>query len=120
MIRSQLAEFGIVLAKGIQLALRLAGQLVEGAAPNIPPLAVTVIVTLAEQLRDLSLRIAGLDKDLNTWARDNEVLKRLQTIPGFPVMDQGNEDDVFIRPAIEFPVFPATCRALPGLDNTPG
>ena len=58
MIRAQLAEFGIVLAKGIQHALRLAGQLVEGAVPDIPPLAVDVIVTLAEQLRDLEWRRA--------------------------------------------------------------
>jgi transposase len=50
MMRAQLAEFGIVLAKGIQHALRLARQLVEGLAPNIPPLAVKVAVTLAEQM----------------------------------------------------------------------
>ena len=86
MIRAQLAEFGIVMPKGIEHALRLAGQLVEGAAPDIPPLAVTVIVTLAEQLRDLQLRIGGLDKDLRTWSRDNEVVKRLQTIPGIGIV----------------------------------
>ena len=86
MIRTQLAEFGIVMPKGIEHALRLAGQLVEGAAPDIPPLAVTVIVALAEQLRDLQLRIGGLDKDLRTWSRDNEVVKRLQTIPGIGIV----------------------------------
>ncbi len=86
MIRAQLAEFGIVMPKGIEHALRLAGQLVEGAAPDIPPLAVTVIVALAEQLRDLQLRIGGLDKDLRTWSRDNEVVKRLQTIPGIGIV----------------------------------
>ena len=86
MIRAQLAEFGIVLPKGIQHALRLAGQLVEGAVPEIPPLAVKVIVTLAEQLRDLQVRIGGLDKDLKTWSRDNEVVKRLQTIPGIGIV----------------------------------
>jgi transposase len=86
MIRAQLAEFGIVLAKGIQHALRLAGQLVEGAVPEIPPLAVEVIATLAEQLHDLQARIGGLDKGLRTWSRDNEVVKRLQTIPGIGIV----------------------------------
>jgi len=86
MIRAQLAEFGIVLAKGIQHALRLAGQLVEGAAPDIPVPAVKVIVTLAEQLGDLQARIEGLDRDIKTWSRDNEVVKRLQTIPGIGVV----------------------------------
>jgi len=75
-----------VMPKGIEHALRLAGPLVDGAAPDIPPLAVTVIVALAEQLRDLQLRIGGLDKDLRTWSRDNEVVKRLQTILGIGIV----------------------------------
>ncbi len=82
MIRAQLAEFGIVLAKGIQHAHRLAGQLVEGAELDIPPLAVKVIVTLAEQLRALQVRIEGLEKDLKICCRDHDAVKRLKTIPG--------------------------------------
>ncbi len=86
MIRAQLAEFGFVLAKGIQHALRLAGQLVEGAAPDIPALAVKVIVGLAEQLGSLQARIGGLDKDLKAWSHDNAVVKRLQSIPGIGIV----------------------------------
>lgn len=86
MIRAQLAEFGIVVAKGIQHAPRLAGQLVEGAAPDIPALAVKVIVALAEQLSDLQVRIGHLDKELKAWSRDNATVKRLQTIPGIGIV----------------------------------
>jgi transposase len=86
MIRGQLAEFGIVLAKGIQHVFKFTGQLLGGEAPDIPPLAVSVIVTLAEQLRDLHARIGGLDKDIRTWSKDNEVVKRLQTIPGIGIV----------------------------------
>ncbi len=86
MIRAQLAEFGMVVAKGIQHALRLAGQLVEGAAPDIPALAVKVIVALAEQLGELQARIGNLDKELKAWSRDNAVVKRLQTIPGIGIV----------------------------------
>ena len=86
MIRAQLAEFGIIVPKGIQHALRLTVQLVEGAAPDIPVLAVKVIVALAEQLGGLQVRIAGLDKDLKAWSRDNPVVKRLQTIPGIGIV----------------------------------
>ncbi len=82
MIRAQLAEFGIVLPKGIRHALWLVGRLLEGAVPDIPALAVKVIVTLAEQLRDLQVRIGGLDKDLKNWSRDNDAVRRLKTIPG--------------------------------------
>ncbi len=86
MIRAQLAEFGIVLAKGIQHALRFVEQLVEGAVPNIPSLAIKVVVTLAEQLGDLQVRIGELEKELKTWARDNAVVKRLRTIPGVGIL----------------------------------
>ncbi len=47
MIRSQLAELGIVLAKGIHHALRLVDQLVEGVVPDMPPLARKINIALA-------------------------------------------------------------------------
>lgn len=81
-MRSPLAEFGIVVAKGIQHSLRLAEHLVEGVEPDIPALAVQVIVSLAEQLRALQVRVADLEKDLKNWSRDNEAVRRLKTIPG--------------------------------------
>ena len=86
MIRGHLAEFGIVLANGIQHALKLVDRLLDGAALDIPALAAKVVITLAEQVRDLQMRIGGLEKDLKTWSRDNEVVKRLQTIPGIGIV----------------------------------
>jgi transposase len=86
MIRGQLAEFGIVLAKGIQHALKLVEQLLDGKALDIPELAAKVVITLAEQLRALQARIADLEKDLVTWSRDDQVVKCLQTIPGIGII----------------------------------
>ena len=57
MIRSQLAELGIVLAKGIHHALRLVDQLVEGVVPDIPPLACKIVIALAEQIRELQAQV---------------------------------------------------------------
>jgi transposase len=82
MIRAQLAEFGIVLAKGIQHALKLVDRLLEGAAIDIPPLARRVVIVLAERIRDLGAWIGELEKDLKASSRDNEVVRRLRTIPG--------------------------------------
>ena len=82
MIRAQLAEFGIVLAKGIQHALGLVDQLVEGVVPDIPPLACKIVIVLAEQIRDLQLRIGMLEAEIKTWFRGNDLAKRLETIPG--------------------------------------
>jgi transposase len=85
-IRSQLAEFGIVLAKGIQHALKLVDRLLDGEALDIPALAARVLITLAEQVRDLQVRVGSLERELRTWSRDNQVAKRLQTIPGIGII----------------------------------
>ena len=82
MIRAQLAEFGFVLATGIQHALKLVDQLVEGRAPDIPALACKIVISLAEQIRALQARIATLEEDMKSWFRGNELAKRLKTIPG--------------------------------------
>jgi transposase len=82
MIRSQLAEYGIVLAKGIHHALRLVDQLVEGVVPDIPSLACKIVIALAEQIRELEARIAMLEGEIKTWFRGNDLAKRLETIPG--------------------------------------
>ncbi len=86
LIRGQLAEFGIVLAKGIHHALDLVTRLLDGAALDMPALARKVVLALAEQLRDLQARIRDLEADLVRWSRDDPVVKCLQTIPGIGVI----------------------------------
>jgi transposase len=86
MIRGQLAEFGIVVAKGIHHALNLVARLLDGETLGIPALARKVVITLAEQLRDLQARIGALEKDLMSWSRDDPVVKCLQTIPGIGII----------------------------------
>lgn len=82
MMRGQLAEFGITLAKGIQHALKFVRQLLDGQAPDVPELAVKVVMVLAEQLRQLQIRIGELEKELKRWFRADQVAQGLATIPG--------------------------------------
>jgi len=82
MMRGQLAEFGITLAKGIQHALKFVRQLLDGGALDIPDLAVKVVTVLAEQLRQLQIRIGELEKELKRWFRADRVAQGLATIPG--------------------------------------
>ena len=82
LIRGQLAEFGIVLAKGIQHVLNLVARLIEGETLDIPAPASQVVIIVAEHLRDLQVRIGVLEKDLVNWCRGNQTVKRLKTIPG--------------------------------------
>ena len=82
MMRGQLAEFGVTLAKGIQHALKFVRRLLDGYAPDIPELAVKVVMVLAEQLRQLQIRIGELEKELKRWFRADRVAQGLATIPG--------------------------------------
>jgi len=82
MMRGQVAEFGITLAKGIQHALKFVRQLLDGQAPDVPELAVKVVMVLAEQLRQLQIRIGELEKELKRWFRADRVAQGLATIPG--------------------------------------
>jgi transposase len=86
MIRAQLAEFGIVLAKGIGHAFKLVERLADGEALDIPPMAVKVVIALAHQMRDLQARINALEKELVKWSRANPMARRLETIPGIGVI----------------------------------
>ncbi len=86
MIRAQLAEFGIVLAKGIQHVLKLVDRLVAGAVPDIPPLACKIVIGLAQQIRELQARIDTLEQEMMIWFRGNELAKRLETIPGIGII----------------------------------
>jgi transposase len=81
-IRSQLAEHGIVLAKGIHHVLRLLDRLVEGVVPDIPSLGSKIIIAVAEQVRTLQARIAMLEEEIKVWFRGSDLAKRLETIPG--------------------------------------
>lgn len=82
MIRSQLAEYGIALAKGVHHARRLVDELVDGVVPDIPALAGKLIVALAEQVRDLQSRVIMLEGEIRSWFRGNDLARRLETIPG--------------------------------------
>ena len=82
MMRGQLAEFGITLAKGIQHASKFVRQVIEGKTPDIPELAITVVTALAEQVRQVQARIVGLEKKLKQWFREDPLAQGLASIPG--------------------------------------
>ena len=86
MIRGLLAEFGIEMARGLHHALRLAGRLSAGEAPEVPPLAQRVVMGLADQIGAVQLQLVRLEKELLAWHRSNELSQRLATIPGIGVI----------------------------------
>ncbi len=86
MIRGQLAEFGIAIAKGVGHALSFVNRLLDGEVVEIPSVAAKVILLLAGQLAELQRRIREIEKELMAWFRGNEVARRLERIPGIGVI----------------------------------
>lgn len=82
MIRGLLAEFGIAIPRGLERALLMARQIVDGETPDVPVEAAKVIVMLSQQTLDLHSRLREIDRDVLAWQRANDVALRLATIPG--------------------------------------
>jgi transposase len=82
MIRGLLAEFGVDIPKGLERALLMARQIVDGKAPELPFEAAKIISTLSQQALDTHIRLREIDRDLAVWLRGNDVARRLMTIPG--------------------------------------
>src|SRR5271155_1007505 len=82
MIRGLLAEFGVDIPKGLERALLMARQIVDGKAPEVPFEAAKIVGTLSQQALDTHVRLRKIDRDLAVWLRSNDVARRLMTIPG--------------------------------------
>ena len=76
-IRAHLAEFGIVVGKGIHNVDRLLE-----AADHAPEAARPALDLLADQLRDLRDRIETVTKRIEAAQKDNPLARRLATVPG--------------------------------------
>jgi transposase len=80
-LRGHLAEFGIIVAKGPAHVPQLV-QAVEDEAEPIPELARSILQLLIETLHRLDEQIASLDREVAQRAKENEMVRRLMTIPG--------------------------------------
>jgi transposase len=81
MLRSQMAEFGSVVATGPQHVKELVAELVEpGSVPE--PLR-QALLGLVRLLAGLKEQIAGLEKQIVGWHKGNERSRRLAQIDGY-------------------------------------
>jgi transposase len=81
MIRGLLAKFGVEIPKGLERALVVARQIVDGRAPDVPVEAAKIVATLSQQALNTHVRLREIDRDLLVWQRGNDVARRLMTIP---------------------------------------
>ena len=81
-----LGEYGIALAKGPrQILTRVGGLLADAEAP-IPARLRRLLAEALEEIRTLKTRVAAVDRELETAAKDDAILTRLQTVPGAGVL----------------------------------
>ena len=69
MIRGLLAEFGVDIPKGLERALLMARQIVDGKAPDVPIEAAKILGTLSQQVLTTHVRLREIDRDLAVWLR---------------------------------------------------
>jgi transposase len=79
-LRGQLAEFGIIAAKG-SAAVKPAIEALHEAQEQLPEAARAVLHGLVDQLRQLGTAIEQLEARTVAWHRTSGVSRRLATIP---------------------------------------
>ena len=82
MMRGLLAEFGINIPEGLERALTMAREVLEGQAPDVPVTAVKIIFALSQQALDTHSHVREIDRALAALQRSDDMARRLATIPG--------------------------------------
>lgn len=80
-LRGHLTEFGEVMPKGAANVPRLVA-IIEDPANGLPEQAVAILRSLVEVITGFNAQIGKLDAEIRQRARENEVARRLMTIPG--------------------------------------
>ncbi len=100
-LRAHLAEFGVVVPKGIQRVgdlVKLVLEPEEGC--SLPPFVCASITAIASHLKGLQEQIATIEKEMKAWHRSNQASRRLATIPGEASSRQRLWRQVFPTPLI--------------------
>lgn len=81
-IRGHLTEYGWVAPKGRSYVVLLGDLLEDQLGSSLPQLAREMFRVMLGMLEELDGRIVELDKEIARRAREDEVARRLMTIPG--------------------------------------
>lgn len=80
-LRGHLTEYGVVVAKGLPHVERLINH-VDDPLVELPEAARPILRVLASCIRDLEAKIADLDLEITRRAKEDDVARRLTSIPG--------------------------------------
>ena len=76
-----MAEFGIVVAKGLCNITKLEAILADQSDDCIPNIAGDVLSLIFQQMRDLNEKIDALERSLRTWHKTTRQAKGLRPFP---------------------------------------
>ena len=80
-LRGHLGEFGQIVPQGAANATRLIA-IVQGPDSGLPSDAIATLQVLVATLTHLEVEIGKLDSEIARRAKENEVARRLMTVPG--------------------------------------
>ena len=82
-VRGLLAEFGIILTKGVSVIRRSLPDILEDAENGLSDLFRQMLLQSQRQFLELDEHIAYYDKLIQVQSQSNDACQRLQAIPGF-------------------------------------
>ena len=110
-IRGLLAEFGIVIPKGLAHITQRIPEILEDAENGLPDTMRPLIERLAEHLKVLDREADALEAQIQHWHRQNASSRKLEKIPGIGPIT-GSRPRRHGRRCQKLPERPAT-RGLP-------
>jgi transposase len=81
-IRGLLAEFGIVIPKGIGHIAKRLPEILEDAENGLPGMMRQLLERLGENLKAMDRQVGELERQITLWHRDNEQSRTLEAIAG--------------------------------------
>jgi transposase len=81
-IRGLLAEFGLVMPKGVAKMRTRVPEILEDGANELPGLMRELLARCYEQFQRLDAQVHELEARIVHWHRDNEASQRLAEVPG--------------------------------------
>lgn len=81
-IRGLLAEYGVIVPVGINALRRALPEIQEDVENGLSDLFRRLLIGLQSDLIELDQRVDQLDSEIQTAAKENEIARRLQSIPG--------------------------------------
>jgi len=81
-IRGLLAEYGLVIPKGIDNIARHLPEILEDAGDELPGVFRELLQRLGGHLKELDRQVGELDAQMQRWHRENAASRKLAAIPG--------------------------------------